>query len=451
MKRPFVLLWGMFSMAVVLGLGGRLRAAEEPSDELVQMIVGLVMDKDRDMRSMGLQQIREEAKGPAATQRFVNLLPKLPAESQAGLLDALGDRGDKTARPAVLAMLKSPDEQVRAAAARGLGSLGEAADVPLLAQSLAASGPEKTAARSSLARLRGQEIDTAIAGELKRAKPDVRAGLLAVLAVRGTRQSLPVVLHAAEDADARVRAAALAALRALAGPDQAAAIVNLLKAAKEDSEQWKVEQALLAVCARGREACTEAILAGMADAQPSSAAALLRALARCGGDKALAAIVSATKDRQPAVSGEAVRLLANWPEPSAVAPLLAIARQTGPVGRNAVAVQGLIRLASPLKDRPADLPLLAKAMELAKRPEEKRLVLGVLRDVATPESFALVAPGMDDPVLADDACLAAVAIAEKLAGPAQARRVILEKARTKAKDPQVRERAEKALESLGSS
>ena len=149
------------------------------------MIIGLVTDKDRDMRTMGLQQIREEAKGPAATQRFVSLLPKLPAESQAGLLEALGDRGDKTARPAILAMLKSPDEQVRAAAALGLGSLGEAADVAPLAQSLAASGPEKMAARTSLTRLRGQDIDAAIVGELKRAKPDIQAGLLAVLARAG--------------------------------------------------------------------------------------------------------------------------------------------------------------------------------------------------------------------------------------------------------------------------
>ena len=89
------------------------------------------------MRAVGLQQVREQAKGPAATKRFAALLPKLPPDAQAGLLDALGDRGDKAARPALLDMLKSRDEPVRAAALRALGSLGEPDDVPLLAQSLA--------------------------------------------------------------------------------------------------------------------------------------------------------------------------------------------------------------------------------------------------------------------------------------------------------------------------
>jgi len=145
-----------------------------------------------------------------------------------------------------------------------------------------------------------------------------------------------------------------------------------------------------------------------------------------------------------------VRALASWPEASAAPHLLAIARQAGSLADNVLALRGLIRLASPLKDRPADMALLAEALQLARRPEEKRMVLGVLGGIAAAESLVLVVPAMDDPALTDDACLAAVAIAEKLTGPDQGPgRAALEKARAKAKDPQIRERAEKALESLG--
>ena len=56
------------------GFGGWLRRPDEPNDELVQMIVNLLNDKDRDMRAMGFQQVREAAKGPAATKRFAALL-----------------------------------------------------------------------------------------------------------------------------------------------------------------------------------------------------------------------------------------------------------------------------------------------------------------------------------------------------------------------------------------
>jgi len=449
--RTVLFLGGVIFFGAGLGVGPP-AAPDQSGDELVQMIVGLLSDKDREMRAVGLQQVREAAKGPAATKQFAALLPKLAPDAQAALLDALGDRGDKAARPALLEMLKSREEQVRAAALRALGALGDADDVPLLAQSLAAAaGPEKTAARASLTRLRGQAVNAAIVEESKRAKPAVRAELLGVLPARGATNSVSVLLEAAQDADAGVRLAALGALRVLADPSRTAAIVKLLKAAKEGPEQSRAEQALLAVATRGREACVEAILAGMAGADPPATVSLLRALGKAGGRRALDAIVAATKDERPAVRAEAVRLLASWPEASAVPHLLAIARQAEPLAQQAVAVQGLVRLASPLKDRPADMALLGEAMKLARRPEEKRMVLGVLGGLSTPEALALVVPAMDDPALTDEACLAAVLIVERTAGLDQGRRrTVLRQALAKAKEPEIRQRAQKALESLGS-
>ena len=66
-----------------------------------------------------------------------------------------------------------------------------------------------------------------------------------MLAARKARETLPVVLQSAEDDDAGVRLAALAALRVLAGQQQGVVLVRLLKAAKGDQEQWQAEQALL--------------------------------------------------------------------------------------------------------------------------------------------------------------------------------------------------------------
>jgi hypothetical protein len=53
---------------------------------------------------------------------------------------------------------------------------------------------------------------------------------------------------------------------------------------------------------------------------------------------------------------------------------------------------------------------------------------------------------MDDPDLTDEACLAAVLIAQKLPRVDQAtRRAVFEKAAAKAKDRQIRERAKEAI------
>ena len=116
----------LFAAALVLWAGAlscptvEARAAE---DAAVDMIVELISGPDEDMRALALQQIREEVRGEEATRRFVELLPKLSPDVQIKLIDALGERGDAAARPAVLAMLDSKTEAIRAVAARALSGL----------------------------------------------------------------------------------------------------------------------------------------------------------------------------------------------------------------------------------------------------------------------------------------------------------------------------------------
>ena len=88
------LLCGLCCLTLAVGVAGIAWAADDAGDEIIQMVIGLVGEKDKDLRAVGLQQVREGAKGSAATKQFAALLLKLPPESQAALLDALADRGD---------------------------------------------------------------------------------------------------------------------------------------------------------------------------------------------------------------------------------------------------------------------------------------------------------------------------------------------------------------------
>jgi HEAT repeat protein len=443
-------------IVVALGLGlactltNRAMAAEEkPDDTVIKLVVDLLGDKDLEMRAVGLQQVREEAPGEAATKKFAALLPKLSPDARAGLLEALGDRGDVVARPAVLEMLGgNQEEAVRAAALKALGALGGAADVPLLADKAASDAKlEKGAARLSLVRLRGDDINQAIVSAMAAGKPNVRAELLGVLAARGAKETLPTVLASAEDPDAVVRLAALGALRFLADEGQVATIVKILKTAKDPQERHKAELALLVVGTRSGQACAEPIIAGLADADPAARIALLHVLARAGGEKALAEVVARLKDNDQAVRDEALRLLSIWADPAAAEHLRAVAKDGKTLREQVLAIRGLVRQASPQGEKPADLKVLAEALSLAKRPQEKRLVLGVLGGVATPQSLALVTPAIDQPGLADEAGLAAVMIAEKMttSGDKSALRSAMEKVLRSTKSPKIRERAQKVL------
>ncbi len=94
------------AVAVAIGgIGDRLVADDDP--ELVKVVVELLADKDKDIRALGLEQVRTQAKGEAATRLFAAELGTLPSDAQVGLLAALADRGDRAARDSVLDLLKS--------------------------------------------------------------------------------------------------------------------------------------------------------------------------------------------------------------------------------------------------------------------------------------------------------------------------------------------------------
>lgn len=443
---------GIASLAVIIlagTLAGRALAAEAPSEELLQLIADLVGDSDNQMRAIGLQQVRNEAPGEAATKRFVELLPKLRPEARAELVEALGERGDAAARPAVLEMTQSSDEPVRVAALRALAGVGSDADVSLLVRRTATdSATEQLAAAQSLVRLKGDRVNTAITAALAPAAPNVRVKLLEILAVRNAKESLPAILASASAPDAAVSLAALDALRVLADAGQTADLVKLLQAATADAQRTKAEAALLALCGRAKEKCVPALATGLANADARTRPVLLQALARAGGPEALQAVAGRLDDEDQSVRDEAVRMLSLWPD-RAVAPRLVKIAGGESLRHHVLAIRGLVRLAAPEGDRPADLKLLADAIRLAKRRDEKQLALGVLTRAATPESLALAVSLLDDPTLAENAGQAAATIAANLpAGHQNEIRSAMQKVLERTKSPQTREQAQKVLDKL---
>ena len=341
------------------------------------------------MRAIGLQQVRSEAPGEAATKQFIQLLPKLGPEARAELVDALGERGDPAARLAVLDVLQSADEATRAAALRALAKLGSEADVPLLVQRTAAgSAAEQLAASQSLTRLKGEGVNRAIVAQLGPSPSGLRVKLLEILAARNATESLPAVVASASDPDAMVRLAALDALRVLADEGQTGDLVKLLQTAETDVHRTKAEAALLALCSRVRDKCVPALTTGLAGADARTRATLLQALARAGGPAALEAVASCLEDPDQTVRDEAVRMLSLWPD-RAVVPRLEKIAAAESLRHHVLAIRGLVRLASPEGDQPADLKLLGGAIRLAKRRDEKQLALGVLSRAANAESLAV--------------------------------------------------------------
>ncbi|MCH8217747.1 MAG: HEAT repeat domain-containing protein [Planctomycetes bacterium] len=435
----------LFSVGLAFLRTGEARAAD---DEAVDMIVELLSGSDNDMRMLALQQIREKVPGKDATRRFVELLPKLPPDIQVKLIDALGERGDPAARPAILKMLSSETEALRAMAARALSGLASPADIPVLAK-VAATGsdPEKKAARHSLRQLPGHEMSAAMTEALKNADAKSKIELMSALTDRNVMESLPMMLKSADDSDLGVRLAVLAAFRAMANENHTAVVVKRLKSAQDKSERRQAALALLATCRRGRTKCADAVITGFEGADATTRIFLMRALPLAGGPKSLNEIVARLKDDDEGVSVEAVRVLAGWPDPAAIPHLKELAHDVKNLRNHVLAIRGIVRLASPGKDHPADLATLSEAMKLATRKEEKVLVLGALGTIPTLESLALVASGLDQSEIAEDAGFAAVLIAEKINGGNTGQvRAVMQKVADTVQSEKTRDRAKKVME-----
>jgi HEAT repeat protein len=400
---------------VLIGPGGRSSAAEEPDPQIVAMVVELLADKDPQMRALGLQQVREGLEGEAATKMFAALLPKLSPEGQAALIDALASRTDKAARPAVLAMLESDDQRVQASALRSLGTLGEAGDVPRLVKALAAADGPKSAARASLVQLPGAEVSTAIASELKTAAAEARVELLAMLVERSASNAVDEILPLTAAAEARVRAAATAALMRLAGPQHVDAMVGLLLKTADAAEREAMEKAIMFACARQEdtEKRAEPLLAVFEKLPEADQRALQSALGRVGGQKVLAIVEEAIRDRDAALRDLGVRALCNWPDASVADRLLELAQKADEPDHRIRALRASMRVAV-LADRRSDadrLALLRRAMTIATRDEDRALAIDRAKAVRTIESLRFAVAYLDDAKLAQQACATVVELA----------------------------------------
>jgi type 1 glutamine amidotransferase/HEAT repeat protein len=158
--------------------------AASRGEDAVDLVAGALADGSPGIQAMAVKLARD-VPGTPATRQFAALMPSLAAPVKVGLLAALADRGGIAARTAATAAARDQETSVRTAALKALAVLGDSSTIPLLAEAAATStGEERQAARESLARLRGRDVNAAILTAAHTATPVVRAELIRAWAQR---------------------------------------------------------------------------------------------------------------------------------------------------------------------------------------------------------------------------------------------------------------------------
>ncbi|MBV9865388.1 MAG: HEAT repeat domain-containing protein [Abitibacteriaceae bacterium] len=388
-------------------------------------VLTTVLSGNDDQMRMIASRLISEVPGTAATQAFAALVPKLPAAGQAALIDELGNRGDVAARAAIVNATRSTDNNVRLAALRALGRLGNATDIALLANAASGTqGADSDAARASLASLHGADINNTLLTGLNNAPAKTRVELIRALSARHDtdQPAITSLVRLLQDADPAVRTASVNALGVLGNAQVLPSLVSLeTKATTTDDQRDALTNALSAIINNmpDKSAGATPVLAALNGANPDARRTLLTLLKYTGGTAALDAVRAATKDTNADVQDTAVRTLADWPDPVATTDLLQIARTDPKETHQVLAMRGYVRLAG-LGDRPARerVRLFQEALDVARRPEEKRLALAGLADVNDPAAFQAVAAYLNNKDLAEEAATAAVKIGNNIGGTA---------------------------------
>ena len=419
--------------------------------ELFDAAAALVQGGDPDLRAVGLERLRYGLKGEQFTKRIVGeLVPAAAPDVQVAILSALADRGDKAALPGVAALATgSGDAAVRAAALRTLGVLGGPAEVALLAKAL--GGPDRTAARQGLLLVRGGDAAAAIVAAAKTGDTAIRGQLLELAAERRIRAAVPEFVAAAADADAGVRQIGVRALERLGGPEQVPALLAVILKAPEGVERNNAETALVAVCTKnaGSDKAADAFLARFREAGESDREALLPALGRVGGPGALKIVDELVASSDAARRQFGLKALTRWPDATVAGRIIDLRAKSQPGPERDMLLASLIRIA-PLPDNKLDdrqkLELVQKTMALCERPEDRAKLIERANAIRTVETFRFVLPYLDDPALAESACLSVVELAhhQKLRDSNKPEFVkALDRVIATTKNPELVERAER--------
>ncbi|MEI6645518.1 MAG: HEAT repeat domain-containing protein [bacterium] len=379
----------------ICALSGLLAVDEKKA---VVLMVGFLKGDDAQMLGGVLTLVCGE-KSAALTKAMADVLPTLPDAKKAGLLIALGSRGDRAALDNIAGCVTSTNEVVRNAALMALGKIGNEGTVKLL---LDIGGN----ATEALAKMTGAGVNDALIQSLS--DNTLKVPAIKALVARSCASAVPALFKLVTDNDAAVRKATWAGLGSLATEENIGAMAKAAFAIKDEKELTDAIAAARKVCSQAKEkaTCFDAVAAYYENTTDAGKVAIIALASSAGTPHALEIVKKALDSTNQELAGNALRSLAAWCNENAADTLLELVK-TAPKDNNRIlALRGYISIAGletvNIKASKR-CEMFKTAAALATRPDEKRLIIGSLRTVRHADALMMVSTYLDDPALRGEA------------------------------------------------
>ncbi len=385
----------------------QLHAATESEEVRAVALLGLTMNNDRKAAVTAMASGRAdfqttviEAASQLGDDGLYRLLAKglnqFPPHLQVQALGVLEFSGEKKYSSVMVSLLASKDADVRVSAAKALSRVGTADAV----QPMLAAGVENDEAKKALGMIDAEGVDEVLLKAAKSGDGAQRSVAIEALALRGRTEMMDRFFAYADDSDEQVAKAAVLAIKILGRDQDLGAVVDLMLAHEKSPLSRDLLKASVFIVRRAENQgdMVSVMVKRMSGASPRGQALVLQALAQIGSAEALEPVVKAAQSSDESLRKQAVKLLGNWPNDKAVPALLQIAGEpSAPLNDHVMAIRGISRLLAGQKKLNEEAAI--QALEICRRSDEKKLILGVLGKAKSDEAKAAVKACLSDPDL----------------------------------------------------
>ncbi len=322
--------------------------------------------------------------------------------------------------------MSSKQQEVRIAAMRAAGTMGDAGVVrPLVRRAAVAKGVEKKEARTGLATLNAPGVDDSLLALLPGSGDRQRAEIVRALGERKVEAAVPTLLQTAGDRSAAVRSESFKALRPLAGPEHVPALVDMLVRSRDEAERKELESTVAAAARRNpdRSVQDSAVLAAYSRTKDRGVrTSLIAVCGSVGAPASLPVLRGALIETDREIRLAAIRALSSWPTPEPFPDLWAAAGGKGTTTEKTLALRGSVRLLGLDSSRaPAEkIKLFREAMTIAPNDAERKTLLSAVGESRSSAGLEMAAGYFPDSTLRPEAEAAVLTIVESL--PDTARR-----------------------------
>jgi HEAT repeat protein len=383
-------------------------------EEILKDLVSVMDDKNKVYRKAALQ-FASSIPGENATAEWIRKIQEVTPESQAEIIEMLGNREDKAALKAVLNALKSNEKIVRLAAIPAAGKLGKNVTIDTLLEIMKNNDNEAiNIVKKVFLSMPGEQLIEKAAGKLPEMPSRAKGAIIEVIAARKANSYIKLVFEETKNKDKYVSKAAFLALENLVSDKDLGKLMNILMEIEDREEIQAVQRAIVAAAeyTEEKDKVSNILLKHLEKIKGFERSKILTILPEIGGKDALQTIAEEFEKKDGDLKKAAFTALVSWNDIGAADVLYKICKNTENDEYAYAAFEGYVRQVSkiPVPDE-QKLLLLKKINPLAKNNLNKKLLLKELGNIKTFQALIYAGKYLNDPDLSQVACRSVMSIA----------------------------------------